>query len=71
MTGVVRADPGLLRGVVSAPHAWDGLTSPEHAAESGGDAGTFTGSLVSLTVELESINYMPRQSGIPVSVTVP
>ena len=61
--GCATRDPTVRQGVVSMPHQW-GSQQP-------GDVtnpllGDFTGRLVSLDRDLADINYMPRQSGIPV-----
>jgi anaerobic selenocysteine-containing dehydrogenase len=58
-------DPGMRRGVVAMAHGWgaaDASLDPE------GRTGAFTGRLVSLKANREAINYMPRQSAIPVNV---
>ena len=62
---VAQRDPGLLRGVVSMTHAWGAL---DPAADPEGAKGAFVGRLVSLEAHLQPINYMPRQSAIPIAV---
>jgi len=59
--GVLTADPSMLRGVVSMPASW-GSADPDEGKS------CLTGFLVSLDEALEPINFMPRQSGIPVNV---
>lgn len=59
--GEVRKDAGLRPGVVSMPSNWG-------RASSGPEATSLTNRLVSLDEELTAINFMPRQSGIPVNV---
>jgi anaerobic selenocysteine-containing dehydrogenase len=61
--GIVQADPSVRVGVVSMAHLWGALEG-EHDAS--GSAGAFTGRLVSLDRDVETINRMPRQTGIPV-----
>lgn len=63
--GRAQADPNLRPGVVSMPYAWGAvdLQQDPHGAAAG-----FGGRLVSLDRNLESINFMPRQSAIPVTV---
>jgi anaerobic selenocysteine-containing dehydrogenase len=61
----VKRDPTLRRGVVSMTHAWgcvDAAMDPE------GTSGAFVGRLISIDTHLQPINYMPRQSAIPVAV---
>lgn len=60
-----QADPSLRRGLVSMSHGWglaDDSTDPEHIK------GAFVGRLISLKHDLQTINYMPRQSGVHVAV---
>ena len=68
-TGKIRAfvepDPGVRPGVVSMSHQW-GALDPSDDPES--LQGAFTGRLVSLDSDIEAINYMPRQSGVPVNI---
>lgn len=61
-----RSDPSMRRGVIGMAHTW-GAADP--AADPTGSTGAFTGRLVSLDADCETINYMPRQSAIPVNVT--
>jgi anaerobic selenocysteine-containing dehydrogenase len=62
---IARRDSSLRRGVISMTHAWG---APDPAADPQGVKGAFVGRLISLEKDLESINYMPRQSAIPVAV---
>lgn len=48
------------------PHQW-GKLDPDRDPD--GQAGSFTGRLVSLQENLEAINFMPRQSAIPVAIS--
>ncbi|MEJ7935519.1 molybdopterin-dependent oxidoreductase [Sphingobium sp. AN558] len=59
--GRVRKDTGLQPGVISMCHGWG---NPEISGELDPDA--FSGRLVSLDQDLETINFMPRQSSVPV-----
>lgn len=59
--GKVRRDSGLQPGVISMCHGWG---NPELPGEADPDA--FSGRLVSLYQDLETINFMPRQSSVPV-----
>jgi anaerobic selenocysteine-containing dehydrogenase len=61
-----REDDFLPTGTVSMSHAWGALVSDDP-----GEAGTFTGRLVSLTHSRQTINYMPRLSAIPIRVNKP
>jgi len=65
IVGVAQADPSLRRQVISMTHGWGALDA---AVDPEGATGAFTGRLVSLTEDLQSINYMTRQSAIPVSI---
>lgn len=62
---VARRDPSLRRGVISMTHAWGAL---DPAADPEGTSGAFVGRLISLEKDLQPINYMPRQSAIPIAV---
>ncbi|MBW2942764.1 molybdopterin-dependent oxidoreductase [Zhongshania sp. CAU 1632] len=64
---LVKADPGLRRGVVSMTHMF-GLLNAKTKPLS--QAGSYTGQLTSLQKYLEPINFMPRFSGVPVAVSV-
>ncbi len=59
--GVIRRDPSMNSGVLSMPHGWGELEPTEGLT-------SVSGNLVSLDKELQPINFMPRQSGIPVKV---
>ncbi len=61
--GTVKPEKGLKPGVLAASHGWGRPDKPE--AEQGD---LFTGRLVSITEDITTINYMPRQSAIPVRV---
>lgn len=65
LVGQVRADVALREGVISMSHQWGEIDQRKDPL---GDKGGFTGRLVSLEDHVETINYMPRQSGIPVDV---
>jgi anaerobic selenocysteine-containing dehydrogenase len=67
INAAVRPDQGLVPGVISMAHQWG---DPDDALDPGGSKGAFTGRLVSLDHEVESINRMPRQTAIPVSVSI-
>lgn len=61
VVGKARRDSGLREGVISMCHAWG---NPEVSGEEDHDA--FSGRLVALDMDLETINFMPRQSSVPV-----
>jgi anaerobic selenocysteine-containing dehydrogenase len=63
----VSPDAGLRRGVIGMAHSWGSLDS---ASDPEGLTGAYTGRLISLQDHRESINFMPRQSAVPVNVTV-
>ena len=67
IVGEVRADPALRDGVLSMSHQWG---DPGDGRDTQASMGSFTGHLVSLTDDIETINYMPRQSGVPVDVRI-
>ena len=63
---IAEADPTLRRGVISITHGFGALPSQNAAYE---DVGVSTNHLTSLAKDArESINAMPRMSGIPVSL---
>jgi anaerobic selenocysteine-containing dehydrogenase len=62
---VVRQDLSMRRGVISMTHAWGTVDA---SADPNGTRGAFVGRLISLEKQLEPINYMPRQSAIPIAV---
>ncbi len=62
--GYAKSDPSMRPGVVSMSHCWG--TSAD--ADPLNLKGAHTGILISLQSELQSINRMPRQSGIPVDL---
>ncbi|MBA2933837.1 molybdopterin-dependent oxidoreductase [Sphingomonas sp. CGMCC 1.13654] len=62
--GYVRPDATMKPGVVSMAHCWGTVTRADPLGLRGGH----TGSLVSLHKQVQSINRMPRQSGIPVDI---
>lgn len=64
IVGYVRADPTMKPGVVSMTHCWGSPTDPDPL----GLRGAHTGRLVSLHADIQSINRMPRQSGVPVDL---
>ncbi|WP_340317948.1 molybdopterin-containing oxidoreductase family protein [Rhizorhabdus argentea] len=59
--GRVRKDSGLQPGVISMCHGWG---NPEVSGDQDPDA--FSGRLPSLRTELQTINFMPRLSAVPV-----
>jgi predicted molibdopterin-dependent oxidoreductase YjgC len=62
-----KADQTMRQGVVSVPHLWGSIDSkvdPSFAS------GCHIGHLVSPSEHRQSINFMPRQSGIPVTVRI-
>ncbi|MEM9880350.1 MAG: molybdopterin dinucleotide binding domain-containing protein, partial [Pseudomonadota bacterium] len=59
----VKPDKGLKPGVLAASHGWGRPDKPEDQ-----QSDLFTGRLVSITEDITAINYMPRQSAIPVRV---
>ena len=61
ITGQLVVDDTLVPGVVSMPMGW-GSTEP------GDPHSTLTSQLISLDREVEAINFMPRQTAIPVEV---
>jgi anaerobic selenocysteine-containing dehydrogenase len=63
---LAREDDSLPTGSVSMTHAWGALVGDDP-----GEAGTFTGRLISLTHSRQTINYMPRLSAIPIRVIKP
>ncbi len=65
IVGRAQEDPNLRPGVISMSHQWGSL---DPSLDPLGEAGGFTGRLVSLDHDVETINYMPRFSGIPVNV---
>ncbi len=66
IVGRAKADSGLQRGVVSMTHGWG---SPDATNDPKGERGAFSGRLVSLNKDRQSISWMPRQSAIPVRIT--
>jgi anaerobic selenocysteine-containing dehydrogenase len=66
ITAVVRADATLRRGVISMTHLFGELQPSLDPLQ---QAGSFTGALTSLQQHLQTINFMPRFSGIPVNVS--
>jgi hypothetical protein len=63
--GVVKAEPGLRRGVISMSHMFGNL---EQSIDPLQQRGSHTGRLTSLDYHLQSINFMPRFSGVPVNL---
>ncbi|MEO0549729.1 MAG: molybdopterin-dependent oxidoreductase [Pseudomonadota bacterium] len=62
--GQARKDLGLDPGVIAISHGWG---NPE--VRDVNDLDSYTGRLVSIEDELSTINFMPRQSAIPVNVS--
>lgn len=65
ISGEARAEQQLRRGVISMTHMFGALLPAQDADV----AGSFTGRLCSLEQHLQTINFMPRFSGIPVNVS--
>ena len=61
VVGQLVADPAMMRGVASMPGTW-GDPDPE------GGRSCLTNALISLDEDIQAINFMPRQSGIPVNI---
>lgn len=61
---IVRADATVRRGVVSISHCFGYLTDDEDFNQHGAS----TNLLISTTRDLQTINAMPRMSGIPVAI---
>lgn len=66
LSGVVRSDKDIRCGTISMSHMWGELE--DDAAISAAKGGGFTGHLVSLERDLDPINLMPLQTGIPVRI---
>jgi anaerobic selenocysteine-containing dehydrogenase len=62
--GFVKADAGLLRGVVSMSHCFGGLPDGDEDPS----AGACTGRLIDTDRHYQTINAMPTMSGLPVTV---
>jgi anaerobic selenocysteine-containing dehydrogenase len=62
--GYVRGDNTMKPGVVSMSHCWGSPLEPDPLGLRGGH----TGQLISLHEHIQSINRMPRQSGVPVDL---
>lgn len=62
IVGQLTADQTLQRGVVAMPMGW-GSTHPQDAGS------TLTSRLVSIDTDVQAINFMPRQTAIPVAVS--
>ena len=65
VTAALRKDPTMKPGVVALTHMWG--SALEEAPNT--PLGSYTGRLVSLREGLQTINAMPRYSGVEVSVT--
>jgi anaerobic selenocysteine-containing dehydrogenase len=61
LTGQATADPTLKPGAIAMSGCWSGQTA-------GSSAVSLTSLVISPDVELEPINFMPRQSGVRVTV---
>lgn len=61
IVGQLVADPAMMRGVASMPGTW-GDADPESGRS------FLTNALISLDKDIQSINFMPLQSGIPVNI---
>jgi anaerobic selenocysteine-containing dehydrogenase len=64
---LAKAEARLRRGVVSMTHMFGPLVS---GSDPVADGGASVGQLVSLTEQVQPINFMPRYSAIPVNVQV-
>jgi anaerobic selenocysteine-containing dehydrogenase len=62
--GYVRADPTMRPGVVSMSHGWGANAQPDPWYL----RGAHTGRLISMQSDIQPINRMPRQSGVPVQI---
>jgi anaerobic selenocysteine-containing dehydrogenase len=60
----VRGDATMRPGVVSMAHSWGTVTRPDPL----GLRGAHTGTLISMHDHIQTVNRMPRQSGIPVDI---
>jgi len=65
ISAVVKAEAALRTGVISMTHMFGELLPSQDPAQA---PGSFTGRLTSLQQHLQSINFMPRFSGIPVNI---
>lgn len=64
----VEADPTIRSGAISLSHLWGKLRQEE---DPDGRTGAFSGHLSSLDIaELESINFMPIQSAVPINIAL-
>lgn len=63
---VARTDDRLRRGVVSMTHMFG---QRQGSGDPLTDGGSYTGQLTSLTHHLQSINFMPRFSAVPVTIS--
>ncbi len=63
--GIAKADPNLRRGVVSMTHLFGTIGATRDPKANGG---SYSGQLTSLQKYLEPINFMPRFSGVPVTI---
>mgnify|MGYP001251371142 CR=1 FL=1 len=61
VVGQLVADPAMMRGVASMPGTWVDA-DPESGRSS------LTNALISLDKDIQAINFMPLQSGIPVNI---
>jgi len=64
IVGYVRPDPTMKRGVISMTHCWGSPADLDPL----GLRGAHTGRLVSMHAHIQSVNRMPRQSGVPVDL---
>ncbi|MDB6062511.1 MAG: hypothetical protein JWM78_2614 [Verrucomicrobiaceae bacterium] len=64
ITVIVQAEDGVRSGVVSISHGFGGLPDEDDFIEDGAS----TNLLISTDRDLQSINAMPRMSGIPVNI---
>lgn len=64
VNGVLKKDPSMKPGVVALTHMWGSA----HADTGNDPKGSYTGRLISVKENLQTINNMPQFSGVEVSV---
>lgn len=65
LIGYLKCDPTMRRGLVSMNHCWG---APMNQPDPWFLRGAHTGRLISMQTELQTINRMPLQSGVPVAI---
>jgi anaerobic selenocysteine-containing dehydrogenase len=63
---IAKPEDRLRRGVVSMTHMFGGLAASNDPIA---QRGSYTGRLTSLDKHVQSINFMPRFSGVPINVS--